>query len=152
MYEGSAITMRSPLYLDVAVPDVAAAVRFYERAFSPETVLDGPNGSVEIWLVAEGALALRVVDERAHVPDLRTLMGYEKGRTPRLELVAEDVEARVAKLERAGATVRARLVRGADGALRERTEGDGPALAAYVLDPFGHLWAIAGPDDEGESA
>ena len=142
--------MRTPLYLDVAVPDVAAAVRFYRRAFSPDTVLDGPSRSVEIWLVAEGALVLRVVDEASHAPEMRERMSYEKGKTPRLEIVAEDVDARVDRLALLGATVRARLTRGEDGRLRARIEGDGPTRSAHVVDPFGHLWAIASADDEDD--
>jgi uncharacterized glyoxalase superfamily protein PhnB len=142
--------MRAPTYLDVAVPDVTAAVRFYRRAFSPETVLDGPNGSVEIWLVAEGVLSLRVLDEKSHAPEMREHVSYEKGKTPRLEIVAEDVDARVDALVKLGATVRTRLVRGKDGKPRERAEGDEPTGYAHVVDPFGHLWAIASADEEDE--
>lgn len=140
--------MRSPLTLELAVSDVAAAKRFYQRAFSPDTVLDGPNGAVDIWLVAEGALVLRVVARPdgspgdAPSPD----RAYVKGRTPRLEIVADDdVDARVAKLVKLGATVARRLARGDDGALHDCAEGQ-PAQVAHVLDPFGHLWAIVSSD------
>lgn len=143
--------MRSPVYLDVAVPDVRKACRFYQRALSPETVLDGPSGSVDLWLVAEGAHVLRVVDEAAHAPTQRERDAYRKGSTVRLEIMAEDVDDRVEKLVRAGATVRARLVRGEDGAPRERRdEGDGPTALAHVVDPFGHLWAVVSSDIDDE--
>ncbi len=117
--------------LDLAVSDVAAAVRFYERAFAPESVLETPSGAVELWLVADGGLALRVVDERAHAPTMRDRDLYRKGETPRLEVLADDVAARVALFREAGATVRSQ-------------EAD----RAEVVDPFGHLWVIAAPEPE----
>lgn len=124
--------MRAPLTLDVAVPDVPVAVNFYTRALAPESVLDMPSGAVELWLVPGGGLVLRIVDERTHAPSRRDRDLYVKGTTPRLELVVEDVEDRVAKMTDAGAT------------LRERRGRD-----ALVIDPFGHAWVIAAPADEG---
>ncbi|MFT3775754.1 MAG: VOC family protein [Minicystis sp.] len=142
--------MKTPLYLDVAVSDVSAAVRFYEEALAPESTLETPSGAVELWLVAGGGLALRVIAEAAHVPSRADRDMYVKGKTPRLELVVDDVDARVDRLAVAGAIVKARLVAGEDGALRARREGEGPTRYAQVLDPFGHLWAIAAADAEEE--
>jgi uncharacterized glyoxalase superfamily protein PhnB len=51
----------------------------------------------------------------------------DKGRTPRLECVVDDVSAAVARFIRAG------------GTLRVRTS----PTYAHVIDPFGHLWAFA---------
>lgn len=131
------------LDLDVAVSDVDAAVRFYERAFEPESVLETGSGTVEVWLRGEDGPVLRVVDERTNAPTMADRDLYRKGRTPRLELVVDDVDEWVDRMAAAGATVRVRLVPGEGGVLRKKAEGDGPTRYAMVLDPFGHLWAIA---------
>lgn len=142
--------MREPHRLDLAVPDVPAAVRFYERALAPESVLETPSGAVELWLVAGGGLVLRVVDEATFAPSRADRDMYTKGKTPRLEIVVDDVDERVDRMLAAGATLRCRLVPGDDGVLRSRREGEGPTRYAHVIDPFGHLWAIAAAEEEEE--
>lgn len=145
--------MTSPLYIDLHVPDVAAAARFYEQALEPEVVRADASGAVEMKLLAESHVVLRVIDEAQHPPSSADRRFYTKGKTPRLEIVTNDVDARVARLLSAGATARTLLVPGEDGVLRSRREGDGPTRYAQIKDPFGHLWAIAAADDEGpESA
>lgn len=121
--------MRSVLRFDVEVSDVDAAVRFYRASFAPESVLETGSGAVELWLSAEGGPVLRVVDERTNVPTRRDRDLYARGRTPRMELVVDDVDAWVDRMAAAGAMVR-----------RER---EGPARRVMVRDPFGHVWAIA---------
>jgi len=74
-----------------------------------------------------------VVDEATYAPTMRERDSYEKGKTPRVEIVVDDVDVRVAKFVKAGATV------------QSQKEGG----RALVVDPFGHVWAIA-PADEDE--
>jgi uncharacterized glyoxalase superfamily protein PhnB len=137
----------NPFVIDVAVSDVEAAVRFYRVSFEPESVLETGSGAVELWMHAEEGPVLRVIDERESTPSMRDRDMYDKGRTPRMELVVDDVDEWVDRMAAAGATVRRRLVPGKDRVLRKRAEGDGPTRYAAVLDPFGHLWAIASDDE-----
>jgi hypothetical protein len=143
--------MRSPRLIELPVADVAAAARFYAAALPVESVLETPSGSIEVWLVG-GALALHVVDERAHAPSREGRDQIERGRTPRLEIFDDDVEARALRLTALGARVTARYAPDGGGGARELADGDGPAHAAKLVDPWGHAWLVVRPDDEEEDS
>jgi hypothetical protein len=139
--------MRRPRLIELPVADVAAAARFYAAALPIESVQETAQGSVEVWLVG-GALALHVVDERDHAPSRADRDQIERGRTPRMEIFADDVDARAARLVRLGARVAARYAPDGAGGAREIGEAEGPAHAALVVDPWGHAWLVTRPDDE----
>lgn len=108
------------------MPDVGAAVRFYCEIFglgADDVELDGPTAVLRVG----DDLRLRVLPEG---PPGRS---YARGKTPRLKLRVDDVDARLTRWVAAGMTVLARLTDGSD------------ALCAYaqLLDPYGHLWALS---------
>jgi PhnB protein len=116
--------------LDVPVPNVAAAIAFYARAFDVVPSSPDTSGARELGV---GGVVLRVCDETTHVPGGSDPRFYQKGSTPRLEVRVEDVDAAVACAVNAGAKEVVRLP-SADGS-------PGPGYA-QVLDPFGHLWSL----------
>jgi uncharacterized glyoxalase superfamily protein PhnB len=119
------------IMLDVPVPDVAAAVDFYRRAFGATPGASDGSGAVRLDL---SKVSLRVVHEAGHVPDAADAKHYEKGRTPRLELRTDDVQQLLDEAIAAGAMLRSR---------NPRAESGKPPRYAHILDPFGHLWALA---------
>lgn len=131
-------------YLDVAVSDVPAAIRFYREAFE---AIPGPAGSDELRMNDDGdALVLHVVDEATHTPSEADRFDYRKGKTPRLEIMVDDVDEWLSRAVRAGATVRCRLP-----ADRSRPADDpGASDYAQFLDPFDHMWALGLPDPDIE--
>jgi uncharacterized glyoxalase superfamily protein PhnB len=123
--------------LDVPVPNVAVAVAFYARAFDVEPSPPDVTGACEFGFED---VVLRVCDEATHIPRGSDPMFYKKGRTPRLELRVEDVDAAVATATAAGARELFRL---------PPSDGSPGHVYAHILDPFGHLWSFA---REGYSA
>lgn len=117
--------------LDVPVPDVAAAVAFYARAFDLLPSHPDATGACEIGI--EDDLVLRVCDEATHVPRGSDPISYKKGRTPRLELRVDDVDAAVECATAAGARELVRL---------SPSDGSAGHWYAQILDPFGHLWSF----------
>src|SRR5262245_46386279 len=116
--------------LDVPVPNVAAAVAFYVRAFGVEPAPPDATGACAlVW----GSVVLRVCDEATHVPDDSDRIYYDKGRTPRLEMRVDDVDAAVECAAAAGARSFPRS---------PSSDGSPGHIYAQVLDPFGHLWSF----------
>ena len=123
----------SRLTLDLSVDDVPRAQTFYRRLFDAKG--KGPRMAVG------RGVTLVVVDETRWTPRPADV-DYARGRTPRLELRVDDVSEWIARAVAAGATVRCKLAPGADGVLRDATDG-ATIEYAHVIDPFGHLWAFA---------
>jgi len=122
------------LTFDLPVDDVRRAQTFYRRLF--EAKGKGPK-------IAVGrGVTLHVVDETGWRPRPADV-DYARGRTPRLEWRVDDVREWIARAVAAGATVRCQLTPGPDGVLRDATDDATPIDYAHVIDPFGHLWALA---------
>ncbi len=119
------------IMVDVLVPDVAAAVEFYRHAFGAEP--GAPDGSDTACLDL-GEVTLRVVQEAGPVPHASDAGFYKKGRSVRLELRSDDVQQLLDRAVAAGAALRGRT---------PRAESGEPPTYAHILDPFGHLWALA---------
>src|SRR5690349_1888109 len=117
----------SRLLVNVDVPDLAAAIRFYTRAFGLRVGRRFGDGAVEL-LGAEAPIYLLVAPEGT--PPFRgAAAGRAYGRhwTPvHLDLAVDDVDAAVRQAVAAGATVEAPVERRRWGKL------------AILADPFGH--------------
>ena len=136
-----------PNVTKLAVNDVAAAAQFYSKAFNAEILTSTdeslPAGAVCLALQNHpGVPALCVLDERSY-EESAARYPYDKGRTPRMELRVDDVRQWLERAVRAGATVRVKLVLGQENRLRAPLSNGEPLDYAHLIDPFGHLWALA---------
>lgn len=122
----------SPLTPYIVVRGAAEAIDFYVRAFEARELfrLAEPSGKVgHAELEVQGG-RLMLADE---YPDFGALSPAALGGTPiRLHLIVKDVDAVVAKAERAGSTV---LRAPKDQFFGERN--------ALLSDPFGHQWFVS---------
>ncbi|HEY3541422.1 MAG TPA: VOC family protein [Gaiellaceae bacterium] len=120
------------LYPFLAVRDVEAAVRFYERAFGAVEVgerLHAPDGRQVAVLEIDGE-RLGVATE---APDLGTPSAETAGATTvRLSLHVADPDAAQARAAEAGARIMFPVADQPYGLRQGR-----------VVDPFGHHWLIA---------
>jgi lactoylglutathione lyase len=113
--------------------DVASVAAFYARLGFAETFrLPGPDGT-------PGFIALRRDDAELGVTtedSPRLLVGVEPGPGPRHELFVyvEDVDAAVAELRAAGATI-----------LREPVDQPWGERVAFAADPEGNVVSLAAP-------
>jgi hypothetical protein len=126
--------------LDVAVGDMPAATRSYGTVFAAVPEVDA-SGTTALQL--RDGFGLRIVEEDGHAPGRGDAAHYQRGRTPRLELRVDDVDAALSRWVGAGARVCSRLVPGPDGVLRRAGDGEHGCVYAHVIDPFGHLWALS---------
>jgi uncharacterized glyoxalase superfamily protein PhnB len=109
--------------LELVVRDVADARRFYAAAF--DTGVDTQQGEARI-VLGSAILVLRSETASSSSPL------YERGKTPRLELVVDDVDLWADRMISAGGEIKLRLPNAAGG-----------ARYAQVVDRFGHVWAFA---------
>src|SRR5262245_46413953 len=110
--------MQNKLELLLRVPEVATAVAWYRRVFAG-------NPAAETWIDVGEVIRLVVIHQSA--PDDGRI--YDRGRTPRLELVVDDVEGWINRMLGGGATL----------LFCQQSY-------AHVIDPFGHLWALRAAD------
>ncbi len=122
-------------YVIIYVPDVAAAVTFYERAFGLERSFADPSGvyaemetgDTALAFVAEAFAAENGISFRAHHPG-EPPAGME------IALVATDIDAALVRAEAAGARVVQAVVAKPWG-----------QKIAYVRDPAGVLIELCTP-------
>ncbi|HWE38457.1 MAG TPA: VOC family protein [Isosphaeraceae bacterium] len=114
------------------VDGAARAIDFYKEAFGAVECerLSGPNGKVGHAEVRIHGAAVMLADEH---PEMGILGPKSVGGTPvTLMFYVEDVDATFARALDAGATVRRPI--------ENRFYGD---RSGMLVDPFGHVWALA---------
>ena len=121
----------------IAVKGAAKAIDFYVSVFGAHEAYrlidkDGRIGHAEL-ILGEGRLMLS--DE---YPDFGALGPFAIGGTPvKLHLYVEDVDATMARAEKAGATI-----------LRPAQDQFFGDRSGMIADPFGHHWFIATRKEE----
>lgn len=116
----------------LCVKGAAQAIEFYVRAFGAvETMrLAEPDGRVGHAEITIGGARIMLADE---YPEEKVLSPATLGGTPvTIHLYVDDVDATVARAEKAGA----KMLRGP----ADQFYGD---RSAFLLDPFGHHWMFA---------
>jgi uncharacterized glyoxalase superfamily protein PhnB len=131
----------------VCVNSAAKAIEFYKQAFGAEELfrMPGPGGKVMHAEIMIGDCHLMLNDE---FPEMGTLGPQEGSPSPVvLHLYVNDVDASMAKAEKAGAKV---TMPASDMFWGDRY--------GQLQDPFGHRWSIAthkedlSPEEIGERA
>jgi uncharacterized glyoxalase superfamily protein PhnB len=107
--------------VELRVPDVTRAARFYADAFGARIGEPDSDGSRTFTVFEEGSVFRLVASSLPAPPST----------TPVIEWVVDDFAAWVERAEAAGARI--------------RYAGSG---YAQIIDPFGYYWAIAAPADE----
>ena len=117
------------------VKDAARAIEFYMKAFGAREIYrltdpSAPNGKIGHAELEIGAGVLMLADEW---PDFGALSPASIGGSPvSLHLYVADVDAVVARVADAGATV-----------LRQPKDEFFGDRVATIVDPFGHRWQLA---------
>lgn len=119
----------------------AAAIEFYKKAFGAEEMIrmPGPDGRLLHACVSINGSSVMLVDE---FPQMQSKSPGTLGGSPvTIHLIVDDVDAWIARAEKAGATV---VVPAADMFWGDRY--------GVIRDPFGHNWSISTPIREMSEA
>jgi PhnB protein len=121
-----------PITAFLVVNDGPAAIEFYKRGFAALEIgrLTMPDARIAHAILTVGGRRLMLCDEFNHLPCRSPLT--TGGSTVVLHIYVEDVDATVARLVAAGATV---TMQPADTMWGDRV--------ANIRDPFGHCWSVA---------
>jgi PhnB protein len=115
----------------------AAAIDFYKAAFGAEEMARLPDGKGKL-MHASVAINGNVVMMMDEYPEHQTLSPLTLGGTPAvLHLMVADVDAAIARAEKAGARV-----------VMPATDMFWGDRYGQVEDPFGHRWSIATPKED----
>jgi PhnB protein len=121
-----------PITAFLVVNDGPAAIEFYKRGFGALEIgrLAMPDGRIAHATLSVGGTRLMLCDEFDHLP---CRSPHTTGRsTVVLHIYVDDVDATVARVVAAGATV---TMPAADTMWGDRV--------ANIRDPFGHCWSVA---------
>jgi len=117
----------------LVVSDAAGAIEFYEQAFGAEEIMRAPAPSGDRLMHAEVRIGDSILMMSDTYPEFGGQNPQDLGGSPlAINLYCDDVDAMVDKAVAAGATV---SMPPADMFWGDRY--------ARLLDPFGHIWAIA---------
>jgi PhnB protein len=115
--------------IPILVHDTSVAIAFYRPVFEAEA---DPEDPCILYPGGVRTLGIRLIADA----DARAAGEEEDQKTPRCELVVDDIDAWIARAVSRGAKVDVRL-----------TDEKARPTYAQFIDPFGHRWALASPAD-----